>query len=392
MPWTYARQKRYWRRRHDLPFLFEEEFSNTLAAVFPSPKTCQPGPGSWTVTDGDSRMSQASDNLVYAAGVSNAWDTCTLGSTVDFARRAGQFLEFEITPTTAAKDFRGGFNFRGPTDAVGINPANARNEALLWFTPGFAGTGVVNLLDGLDAIGTQYPTTLATSYLCRIYDTGTSFLYYIRTSAAGPSAWTLLWERITSLPAGVSIGPALNCHSQQATLAHLFVRQGMAKPPVLTAISTSPHTLYDGTAEMLLDFELKAPATVAGNGFRRFTFRGSDGQNYLYVMVDAKNSAMSLGKVTAGVDTNLAITNTLAFMPGSFYRIRVLAFANHLRTFYGIQPGPYADSNFNQTAALFGNCPPGGAAGFDAASPGYAYADGDIQNMRQQTGGTLLLN
>src|SRR5712692_5976768 len=111
-PWTYARQKRYWRRFHAYPYLFNDGFAENYAAVLPSPKLCNPGPGSWLVTDLDSRMSEAG-NLTFAAG-SNAWDRCILVATTPFARQAGQYLEFELAPTATAY-LRAGWNFNQGT-------------------------------------------------------------------------------------------------------------------------------------------------------------------------------------------------------------------------------------------------------------------------------------
>lgn len=375
MPWTYARGKRYWRQFQPSPLEFNDEFALARGAVLPSPKLCEPGPGSWLVTDLDSRMTQAGDSLVYATGGGGAWDRCMLASTLPFRRQSGQYLEFEFTPTTAAAYFRGGWNFVNAASATGTG-ANASiqyNEATIYL----AGSGMVLVTDGLDVVSPLYPYALGTSTTFRVYDTGTGWLYYVSPTTALPDGWVLLWERVASFTRLSTVIPALNNLSLSGTCGHVRVRQGLVKPPVASVPLPGPGTLLTGAADGLIDAEVTAPAS----GSRMLVFRASDAANYWYLELDMTAQTQVLHKVVGGVDTVVAVTGDI-LTPGGMYRLRVLTFGPHIRTFWGIQSGPYTDDPFNQTAALFGNAPPGGAS----------FATGEMQNLRCRSGGRMLLN
>jgi hypothetical protein len=49
-------------------FLFDDEFTTTQAAPLGTPRTCEPGPGSWAVTDTNNLLSVASGELVAGYG------------------------------------------------------------------------------------------------------------------------------------------------------------------------------------------------------------------------------------------------------------------------------------------------------------------------------------
>lgn len=375
MPITYARHKRYWRQFHQYAFELNDQFAKPTAAVFPSPQICQPGPGSWLVTDLDSRMSIPAGGGLLWAGGSNAWDRCILVSTTPFAHKAGTYCEFEITPTGLNDYIRAGWNFnQGTSGGTGANGAILYNEACMYIT----GAGTLDVVDGLDVVAPLYPLTLGTSYLFRIYDTGTGWLYYVRPTASAANTWTLLWERTHSFPKVPHFNLCVNNHGQPGTSAHFFVRQGKVKPAANTALAPVANLLLSGAADSLVSVEMKAPA----NDTRALVFRYSNAQNYWAAVLNNLNQTLQLTKTVAG--TTSVVSNTgVTWQTGAFYRLSALTFANHIRIFWGVQGPVYTDDNFNQSAVLFGMGPTAGGGGFNA---------GDAINLRCQTGGALLLN
>jgi hypothetical protein len=367
-PLTYQRPRRYWRQRQATRFEFQEEFSDNVGpAPFPSPLLCRPGPGSWLVTDTDLRMTTNLSSLVYAAPpASPNWDRCMLVATLPFHRKAGRFLEFEVTPQNVAYHRAGWNNASAGTIQ--------NNEATLYI----GGGGYINVTDGLDVVSPLYPYTVGTSYVCRIYDTGTGFLYYIKRTLDPANAWTLLWERSTSYTRLTALWPALNNHSLQGGMDYARVREGMVKPPVVVAPRPPANYAVAGAADGLLEAMVLAPR----NDQRSLYFRVSDASNYWRAVMDTSANTYSLRKVVAGVETVVSSVSA-NWTTGSYYLLRVLFFANHLRLFSGINPGPTADDAFNQTAALCGTGPITG---------GGTVLEGDILNLRFQTGGALLLN
>lgn len=371
-PLTYARGKRYWRQRHSYPYEFNDQFGVPHAAVFPSPQIAVPGPGSWLVSDADSRMSiPAGGGLLYTGIGAQQWDRCILTSTVPFIRHSGRYCEFELTPTMAAAYLRGGWNFNlGTSAGTGSSGQILANEATIYV----GGGGFINVTDGLDVASPLYPYTLGVSYTFRVYDTGTGWLYYARLTSV-PDSWALLWERVTSFPVVPHFNVNLNNHSVQGTCSHFFVRQGLAKPPVAGESQPGVNVWFSGAADGLIDAEVLAPT----NDVRSLVFRASDANNYWYAQLNTTNQTFQLHKVVGGVDNTISLTSTL-WVPGAVYRLRIVMFANHIRTFYATNSGPSTDDSFNETSLLFGTQPAGN------------FNDGDIVNLRCQTGGKLLLN
>jgi len=287
-------------------------------------------------------------------------------STLPFHRRAGRFLEFEVTPQNVAYH-RAGWN-NGSAGTI------QNNEATVYI----GGGGFINVTDGLDVVSPLYPYAAGTSYVGRIYDTGAGFLFYIKRTLDPADSWTLLWERSTSYTRLTALWPALNNHSLQGGMDYVRVRQGMVKPPVVFAARPPASYAVAGGADGLLEAMVLAPR----NDQPSLYFRVSDPNNYWRAVMDTTANTYSLRKVVAGVET-IVSSLTVNWTTGSYYLLRVLYFGNHLRAFSGINSGPTADDAFNQTAALCGTGPLTG---------GGTVVDGDILNLKCQTGGALPLN
>jgi hypothetical protein len=369
------RGKRYWRQFHQFPFEFHDAYGVNHAAVLPSPQICVPGPGSWLVSDAASRMSVTGGKLTYAVDPSPNWDRTILVASLPFVRRAGRYCQFEWTPTNIAYT-RFGWNFVnvGGSVGTGANGSIQLNEATIYL----GGGGFVNVTDGLDVASPLYPYSPGTSYTFRIYDQGPGlgYLYYVCPTLSLPSNWVLLWERFRSFTTDTRYVLAQNNHSQTGTSAEAFVREGLVKPPIAAHSQPGTGLVLAGAADGLIDVEVRAPT----NDRRRLVFRGSDASNYWYLRLDTTNQTFALRKVVAGVDSAVALTSCL-WAAGAYYRLRVVTFASHIRSFFGINSGPSTDDSFNQTAALFGT----GVAGDN-------FADGDFLNLRCQTGGAMRLN
>jgi hypothetical protein len=368
MPLSYGRARRYWRKPHAAPFLINEDWVNNYAAPFADPKLCEPGPGSWRVSDAGLNMTTNLGSLVYAGAMPGAWDVCMLISTLPFARHPGRYLEFEFTPNTAAAYVRVGFNRAS-------NPTIQENEATVYI----GGGGFINVTDGLDVVAPLYPYSLGTSYVFRIYDTGSGFRYYVRTTLGGTSAWTLLWERETSLTHLTTLYPCFNNHSQTGTVDYVRVRQGLLKPAILTAFTPGKAWYGQGAADGLLTCTVLAPR----NADRSLYFRVADSANYWRAKMDTTLGNYDLVRCVAGVETVVA-TTAVTWASGTLYELKVLTFGTYIRCFWGINSGPTFTSAANQTATLCGLAPATGTA--PTAN------DGDFTRFTFQTGGALLLN
>ena len=95
-----------------------------------SPREAAPGPGYWTVTDLDSRLTVNRGRL-YVSGSSAAYDRTMLYLQTPFARAKGRYVEFGVTPDDAAHAMKLGWQ-------NAASAAEANQEAgLLFDSDGF---------------------------------------------------------------------------------------------------------------------------------------------------------------------------------------------------------------------------------------------------------------
>jgi hypothetical protein len=353
MPWTVVRGRREWRRAASPPFLFQEEFLFAAGAPLASPRVAEPGPGDWTVVDSTATFSVSGGKLQLAGGRPTPdWNDPMLGSPNGFTRRAGRFLEAEVTPTNIAY-LRVGWN-RAADGSIG------QNEALIYI----GGGGFVNCVDGLNPIGVLYPYVTGSSYRFRVYDTGAGFLYYV--SADGGATWKLLWEKVGG--ATELLYPAVNNHSLTGTMEYVRVRSGRLRPPVVS-VSAPPAGLEldGGSADGIFQVTLPAPAS----GAPLLRFRGTDAANGWELAMDVGAGTLALRKVVAGAATTVG-TTAVGWVTGQEYLLRAICFGSHIRCFLGNSSGPTATDTFNQSGTRIGT----GSAGSYTA-------------LKAQTGGTL---
>src|SRR5438270_5183974 len=100
MPRCIFRARRPGRTIKSPLYTLDDEFAYPLANPLPNPLDASPGPGNWTPTDLDARLSIAGDKLLAAAaGGAPVWDRCMLIAQPSFVRKVGLYYEFEVTPT-----------------------------------------------------------------------------------------------------------------------------------------------------------------------------------------------------------------------------------------------------------------------------------------------------
>jgi hypothetical protein len=356
MPWSYCRGRRAGRIVAAPPYRLNDEFivpdANPLNA---QPRICEPGPGTLFWQDLDGRLSVNFGALTFA-GASGAWDRTYLYSQNPFARRAGRFLEFEWTPANL-EYLRVGWQ-KAKSGLIGDN------LALMYF----GGGGFVNVVDDLDVVSPLYPyTTLSTSYLGRVVDTGEGFLYYVQDRTNSPGVWTLLWRKELSPSRLDSLYPAIQNIGQQGTMQFFRVRNGSVPPP--SALVRQPAQGQDacGAADGLFEVQFAVPAAGAPG----LVFRKSDAGNFWKLVVNRAGGSLDLVKVVGGAATVVAST-AVAWTTGTWVRPRALTFGDKIRTWLGLLAGPTATDAFNQTAALCGTL-----------------ADVTYSDLRCDTGGTL---
>ena len=177
------------------------------------------------------------------------------------------------------------------------------------------GGGFINVTDGADVASPLYPYVTGQSYTARIYDTGAGFLHYLRPSNV--AAWTLIWERTTSVPHLTTLWPNVNNHSIQGATDFIRVRDGLVKPPI--AFQALPAIDYQlvGAADGIFECAIKAPV----NDQRSLYFRQSDPTHYWRLEMDTASNTMRLLKNQGAGEITVALTSVL-WSPGTSYLCR----------------------------------------------------------------------
>jgi hypothetical protein len=311
-----------------------------------SPRRAQPGPGTWTIVDTDSRMDVSSGKLNYSSGTAD-WDRATWLLDTPFYRRKAVFLEAQFTPTAATKDHAITWN-------NSASPNRASWEAGVWF----ASDGYVRVVDGKNSgVNIRYPYSAATSYVVRVYDGGPisftasggrgDFYCYIRP--ASDDTWTLLWRKPASAGSLTQIYAALNNKDAAGSMSWVRIRQG--KLPLLAGGVGAPVTDQKvvGGASGIHSVTVVCPSS----GTAGLTFRGTDDSNLWKLVLDKDNNRLDLIKREAGADTTVgSIPET--WVTEKLYTLTAVTWGNYIRCFLGRNERSFTTSSFNNTGDLSG--------------------------------------
>jgi hypothetical protein len=337
MPWSHCRGRRVAHALSLPAYELADEFStpdaNPLAAT---PRLCEPGPGNLFWRDADNRLSVNFGALTFTNPGSAAWDRTYLYSANPFARKVGRYIEHEWTPQSL--DYQRVGWQKAASGLIGDNVAMTY----------FGGGGGVNVVDDLDVAATNYPYAALTSYLCRLYDSGSGFYYYIADRATTPRVWYLLWRKDLSPSRLNTVWPAIQNIAQDGTMQYFRIRQGKVPLPAVLVRQPVANEFRCGAANGLFE----ATLTLA-TGKPCLFFRYSDTNNWWKLEADIAAGFLRLKKNVAGVTTTVAsVAATLT--AGEVLTLRVVAFKQYIRSFIGMFAGPTATSTDLQTAMSCG--------------------------------------
>lgn len=198
-------------------YLLKDQFTTTLAAGSVNGTAAEPGPGTRTVVDTQSKLSIASGHIAISGGKATPAYGDPLLYYASQARAAGRALMADVTPYTAGDD--GAF--------VGWHLGSS-------FTSGASIKGVIYFQNGgtiLSYNGSAAPTigawVTATAYAVAIIIKSTG--YYILVKGGIYTNYTLLWmdTTITTDP----VTPVCDVYSIQIDLDNFRIPDSLYLPP-----------------------------------------------------------------------------------------------------------------------------------------------------------------
>jgi hypothetical protein len=339
LPWSYSRGRKFWRQGLITPYEFQDEF--TIADVNPlvTPRLAEPGPGMWNVVDLDGRLAVNLNQLAITGGGSAAWDRTYLENPQPWARKAGRLLEFKYAPISAGNARIGWQSAPGGLVASNLAMLQYENSG-----------PYLQVRDEQGTIPVNFPTAAgASGQLCRIYDTGTEFLFFVADPLVSSHYFYPLWRKTSTRSGRADIYHAIQNYDQQFTMDYLRIREGWLPKPTAHLVDPAAGQLALCGADGYCEVQVTTPAS----GTAELRFRYQDSLNYWRAELNIAGSTLKLVKKIAGTDTTLG-TTAVTWTTGEPVTLKAVFFGTAIRIFYGRLAGTATTSANLQSAALCG--------------------------------------
>ena len=293
-----------------LTFLLRDDFTTAASAPLTSPRTCEPGPGTLTITDTNNKLSVASGKLTFATGGVGAGDPGIWGSVL-LVRLAGRTVMASVVCSSSAIE-------------VGWD-SNQNVSVTDCFRVATSGT---TLRDGGAVIDGGLTISGVTSYLVAVVQRGAGFFAFIKGGIY--TNWTLIWVSIST---STSVYPAISgtFTAVIGTVDNFRVLDLPAPFNDSYGIATqrlagarSGGDTFTHTANCVLEYTQTTLPSASNSDFR---FRRQDATNYWQVTIDS-TGAFTLNEVVAGTPTQRA---TAAGVVSSGHRIVIVADSTTIR-------------------------------------------------------------
>lgn len=307
-------------------YLLRDEFTTPESAPLASPRTCEPGPGTLTLTQTDGQFSISGGKLVYPAQTTPTWSD--LGFYAEkqgggaFSRVAGRAYQFTFNNANTVSAIPFIFSWHNSTSLGSSSDSNTVGALL------FEG-GTFRVIDGASYVALpSYATWVASSDEAGVIVVrGTGFLAFKKLSGV----WSLVWVGVLSTTA--SLYPVFKNYMGQGTMDFVRVRDlvmasNMAWAALYQASPVSGN-LYTGVADGTFDLVVTSPSSLANQTELRF--RVQDASNYWVIYLDSAG-ALKVSKFVSGVE---AVQTNVASVIGTSAtrRIRIMTNGNKINAF-----------------------------------------------------------
>ena len=323
-----------------LTYLLRDDFITAASAPLTSPRTCEPGPGTFTITDSGNYLSITGGELVGTNRITAYVEPRAVGGAI--TRAAGLCF----------RNDQGGVSNNSPTTglAKASNPTLVSNLEYYFLrtnatTPTFRANGGSESTT-LAAIGFTYGSGMYPTYFI-LRSTGVFLVVYDGTN------YRLLWVHSTQNTA--TLYPFLGCpFSGSSTTKIDNARVAQLGDPwnsdngIATGFTASPSSGASLTTEV--DCLVEATWTASTGVTAELDVRRTDANNRWIVRCDQAGGTIKLIERNAGVETERA-SAAQTWTNGTAYRIVAICRGNTIATFVaGTSKNTYASATFNNTA------------------------------------------
>lgn len=320
-----------------IEFLLFDTFTTDDAAPVTSPRTCEPGPGTLTLTDTGNKLSISGGSLVIAGATSGLADPRVKG-TDDF-RVPGKVLYARI---------------KGGTFELGY--ANLSSNTMRGGVFAFAGTSSIYVYDVPTYVGPIAAWVASTWYELAIIQKDISALVAVKGGAW--ANWTLLHVGNYRFSSTESDGSHYKQHinhtvNSSGEISEMFERElggiwGKSSTFAELVENNTAANPYSGTmssAAMLVELEW----TITSSEVMEIKVRYTDDNNCWIARCDQATSTMKLIQKQAGSETERASASGMGFTAGETRPLFVRCEGNAIIYGNNAYKNGYSSASFNNT-------------------------------------------
>lgn len=285
-----------------LTFLLRDDFTTAASAPLTSPRTCDPGPGTLTITDTNNKLSTSSGNLAFATGGVGVGDPGAWGA--QRTRVMGLAVVAKVSTTASGVEV-GWDNAQSGAIQCGLRIANLSNM----------------IRDGGNLIGAETPAH-STAYSLAAVLRPNGWMGFVKGGVL--SEWSTVWISLTD---SGDFYPALVAHGATSIAVADTFRVLQLPAPYATDYGIATQRLsgsqsagqtFTHEANCVLEFTDTTRPSASNLDFR---FRRQDSTNYWQVTINSSGD-FTLNEVVAGTPTQ---RQTAAGVVTSGHRIVIVA-------------------------------------------------------------------
>lgn len=326
--WTYA---------NILTYLLRDEFTTTEGAPLTSPRTCEPGPGTLTITDTGNKWSITGGVLTPSGTTTGTSDPRIVYTT---GRTAASGLGF------IARVMRNTGTFQQSPYAGFSTTAATSDSATYGFT---FNSGLILPVDAGTVRSVNFSVSNGTyvnlAAICgpdRIYHIANGELLWVTQYGAVALNTTTLYEMVRSRISGNPVA-FVDWMRTMSLGAPYTTSYGLATGYNTSAASGATLTQE---ANGLIEFNWR----ITTGETLEIMVRRTDDDNCWIVRCSQAGSTMKLIEKNAGVETERSSSAT-TFTNGGTAQLRVMCYGNTIRTWSNFtQTNDYTSATFNNTA------------------------------------------
>ncbi len=305
-------------------FLLRDEFTTDEAAPLASPRTCEPGPGTLTITDVDSRFSISAGSLVIASAA-----TACVALSGTLSRVTGRAVFMDVSGV-------GGANY---VKLDASSSSDQRDE--IWFLNSLVaiqcdGGGNVVTVDGGVSTLSRFFIIIRPNGCIFIRKVGSDYVVLYITNVLTDT----VAARLTCL--GSATGTCDNLSivdlADGFSTDYGIATNRVAVPSVGETTTSEANALIEQTW-----------TAVTGQTWNLYT-RRTDDSNQWATRLDQTGSTIKLIEINAGVETERA-SAAQTLTNGVAYRVIVIQDGNSIKNFVAnVAKNSYASATFQNTA------------------------------------------